>query len=315
MLRSTVILNRLLTRLRIRHVQVLVRLSELGNVKRTAQAIGMTQPAVSLLLADMERLIEAPLFLRHARGVTPTAMAHDLLPLARHMLTDVEAGAERVSARLNSYEGVVRVSASPAGMSAILANVLPTFARAHPQILVQVHEIDTPQIAQSAADGLTDIVLCRQPGLMPSDWRFTTCLQDHFVIACGNQHPLARRRRIRMDDLRDLVWLPNTVSSVAHARHESLMAQQGWRPAICQVVTRTVSLTWAMLDSEPLVTLIPLSVVHPWVKRKLLHMLPIDLQMPCDPIGMLLPDGPRSAASLALSGQVQAFAERAMEDR
>ena len=78
--RSSVILNRLLTRFRIRHIQVLVTLAEMGNVRRTAVAIGMTQPAVTLLLAEMERLIETPLFLRHSRGVTPTAMALDLLP-------------------------------------------------------------------------------------------------------------------------------------------------------------------------------------------------------------------------------------------
>ena len=84
-LRSSVVLNRLLTRLRVRHIQVLVKLADLGNVKRAALAVGVSQPAATLLLADMERLIATPLFLRHSRGVTPTQMALDLLPLARSL--------------------------------------------------------------------------------------------------------------------------------------------------------------------------------------------------------------------------------------
>ena len=89
-LRSSVVLNRLLAKVRVRHLQALARLAELGNVNRAAQAMGMTQPAVTLLLADLERLMEAPLFVRHARGVTPTPLARELLPLVRQMLGRLE---------------------------------------------------------------------------------------------------------------------------------------------------------------------------------------------------------------------------------
>ena len=308
--RSSVILNRLLTRFRIRHVQVLVTLAELGNVRRTAQSIGMTQPAVTLLLAEMERLIETPLFLRHSRGVTPTAMALDLLPLARNMLADLQSGAEMVAARLNSGEGVVRVGASAAGVSAILSKVLPGFSRDHPDIQVQVEELDTPEIAARIAGGTTDIIFCRQPSLLPQGWHFLPCMADRFVVVCGNQHPLRRKRVVRLQDLKDVTWLPNSLASAANKRHEALMAQLGWNPRSCGILTRTSSLTWTLLDTAPLVTLVPLGVVSPWVERGLLHVLPLELDMPFEPTGMLLPDGAQSAACEAMVRHVLAFARQ-----
>lgn len=303
--RSSVILNRLLARFRIRHIQALVTLADLGNVRRTAQAIGMTQPAVTMLLAEMERLIETPLFLRHARGVTPTAMAQDLLPLARHMLADLQSGAEMVAARLHRGEGVVRIGATAAGVSAILSKVLPGFARAHPDIQVQVEELDTPAITERIASGTTDIVCCRQPALLPQGWRFLPCVPDRFVVVCGNQHPLRRKRLVRLQDLKDVTWLPNALSSAAHKRQEALMAQAGWDPQTCGVLTRISSLTWTLLDSAPLVTLVPLGVVSPWVERGLLQVLPLELDMPFDPTGMLVSEGAQSIACETMVRHVQ----------
>ena len=83
---ASVLFNRLLARGRFRHVQVLAQLAELGSVRRTAEKVGMTQPGVTQILADLETLVGTPLFHRYARGVRPTAACADLLPLAHEGL-------------------------------------------------------------------------------------------------------------------------------------------------------------------------------------------------------------------------------------
>ena len=80
------------------HLQVLLRLAELGSVQRTADTIGMTQSAVTQTLAYLENLLETRLFNRHARGVRPTAACLDLLPVARQVLQGLMEGAEVVVA-------------------------------------------------------------------------------------------------------------------------------------------------------------------------------------------------------------------------
>ncbi|MCZ4316668.1 LysR family transcriptional regulator [Comamonadaceae bacterium G21597-S1] len=295
-LRSTVVLNRLLSKLRIRHLQMVIRLAELGHVGRTAQSLNMTQPAVTLLLADLERLVEAPLFVRHARGVSPTPLALEMLPLVRQVLARLEDSATLIASHLEYDEHLVRAAATAAGADGLLADSLPAFSRAHPQIEVVVTNADRAELAATVAREAIDVVFCRQPALVPVGWRFTACVDDAFAVVCGIRHPLARVGAPDPALLAQSEWLPNTLGSVARARFEDLCREQGWTPRIRPVTTRVTALTWTMLDTQDLLTLVPLGVVRPWVRRGLLHVVPTPWHLPLDPLGMLLPDAPLAPA-------------------
>lgn len=303
-LRASVVLNRLLAKVRVRHLQALLRLAELGNVNRAAQAMGMTQPAVTLLLADLERLMEAPLFVRHARGVTPTPLARELLPLVRQMLVRLEESAELVACRLDHQQGTVRVATTAAGANGLLAQVLPGFLAAHPQVQVLVKEVDILAVSASIDTGSADLVVCRQPAVVPQGWRFEPCQDDRFVVVCGLQHPLARRKRLTLADLEHATWLPNAMGSVARDRYEQLLQQQGWAPRTCQIVTRISTLTWTLLETQPLLALVPFSVVRPWVERSQLKVLPVALDLPFEPLGVLRPTEGLGPAGAQLAGYI-----------
>ena len=65
------------------------------------------------------------------------------------------------------------------------------------------------------------------------------------------------------------------------------------------ITTRVTTLTWAMLDSDDLLSLVPLSVVRPWVQRGLLRVLPLEQEQPLEPLGLLLPErGVKPAVAL-----------------
>jgi DNA-binding transcriptional LysR family regulator len=289
-LRSTVVLNRMFSKLRIRHLLVLVRLAELGHVGRTAQSLNMSQPSVTLLLADLERLVETPLFARHARGVDPMPLALDMLPLARQVLARLEDSATLVASYLDYDERLVRAAATAAGADGLLADSLPHFSKLHPQIEVVVTNADRAELAATIAREAIDIVFCRQPAVTPVAWRFQPCIDDAFVVVCGPQHPLVHTGMLDVESLAQAEWLPNTLGSVAREHLERLSEEQGWTPRIRPVTTRITTLTWTMLDTQDLLTLVPLSVVRPWIRRGLLHALPIQTQQSLAPLGMLLPE-------------------------
>ena len=88
-----------------------MRLGELNSIRRTADALGLSQPAVTQCLADLERLVEIRLFDRHARGLRVTRAGRDVLPLARRMLDALAEASEALTAARQREEGVVRVAA------------------------------------------------------------------------------------------------------------------------------------------------------------------------------------------------------------
>ena len=286
---ANVLLNRLQAKARLRHLQVLVKLAELRSLRRCAEALGLSQPAVTQLLADLERLVEIALFERHSRGVRLTPAGQELLPLARRMLAALAEGSEVLTALKQQGEGMVRIAAVTAAISGFLVRALPRFEQAHPRLQVQVRECDPEQCGLLLARGEVDLVLCRAPESEPAGARFTPLIMDRFVVACGNAHPLAGKRSVRWSVLARQRWLLSPVGSAARDRFDQMFTQAGLHPPASALITRVSALTWAMLDAQPLVTLVPFGVVRQLVDAGQLALIEPQPALHFVPLGTLMP--------------------------
>lgn len=306
-----VLLNRLQAKSRLRHLQVLVKLAELGNLKRCAEALGLSQPAVTQLLADLERLLEVPLFDRHSRGVRITGFGDALLPTARRMLAALAEGSETLTAMKQAGEGVVRVAGITGAITGMLALVLPGFAEAQPHIQVQVRECDLDQAALLLARGEVDLLALREPAAPPAGTRFIPVLDDRLVVVSGPDHPLAGRRGLAWSTLSRETWLVSPVDSSARERFDAIMSAQGRHPPLSPVVTRIQSLTWALLASQRLLTFVPYGVVRQLVEAGQLALVATREPMPLAPLGLVVPDVPPHAATARFIEFTQRFKKTA----
>lgn len=305
---ASVLLQRLLARARLRQLQVLVQLGELGSVRRTADAVGLTQPAVTQILGDLEAMLEVRLFERHARGVSPTAAGADLLPAAKQVMASMAAGADALAARQDQGAGVVRLLASTAAVNGLLVRALPVFNQRHPSVQVQLKEGDMDgDLLLAIARGDADMIGCRRPSVVPQGWSFHSLLQDEFVVACAAGHPLARRRRLEWPALENQVWLPAPAGSAARAYLDLQSVRCAGGLQLCQVITRVPAATWWLLRESKILTLVPLSVVRHLVEAGELAVLDMAQPMPFEPLGMLLPAAEARPAAQQLAGFLAQF--------
>jgi DNA-binding transcriptional LysR family regulator len=304
----SVLLNRLLSRSRFRHLQMLVKLAELGSLKRTAEDLGLTQPAVTHLLKDLEALLETELFYRHARGVRLTAMGTALLPSARRILDTLAHGAEMVAARHEEANGAVRIASITGGISGLLVRALPAFYATRPDIVVQVAEVDVEQLGLVVARRDADLVLCRSSSIVPEGWTFSPLLDDRFVVVCGSHHPLARRRSIRFDELQSELWLPLPISTAAQSLFETLT--RDWDPPAktCRIITRAPALSWSLLERSSMVSLVPYSVVRQLLEAGQYKVLRLDGVYPFGSIGVMRLEDESGSAALQLADFLSRFA-------
>ncbi|TAJ87645.1 LysR family transcriptional regulator [Reyranella sp.] len=302
--------NRLIARARIRHLQVLVQIAELGSVKRTAEAIGLTQPAVTHVLADLETLLECKLFLRHARGMRPTPIGAALLAPARRILATVETGAEQVVAMTGRASGTVRIAAISAGISGVLVKALPQFSRRHPEILIQAREADAVRLAALIERDEVDIALCRAPSVTPQGWRFVPLVEDRFAVVAGPGHPLLKRRKVGMDELRKAKWLIAPVPMAARQAFDRLFADETTPPRTSSIVTNVPALFWSMLTREQLLCVLPVSFVKQLADARQVFEVSLAQELPFDPIGMLLRTTDAGEAVRKLAGFLEATAAR-----
>lgn len=302
MVAPTVLASRMLVRTRVRHLHVFLKIAELGSINRAANAVGLTQPSTTHVLADLEAMLECRLFERHARGMkaTPTALA--LLPFARRFLDTVNEWAEVTATLSSKASSVVQIAAISGAVTGLLAQHLPAFAKTHPDILVQVQEGDIEQINGWMSTGVIDLVLCREPAVVPEGWAFEALLSDEFVVVAGRRHPLAKRRGLKWDELWGWTWLQGPIASAPRRVFERLASEAGAQPNMRLVSVRSMALIWAILRSDQVLMLTPLSFVSQLLDAGQLSRIDISVSVPFEPIGLMAPrsgcgDGAETFAS------------------
>lgn len=308
---ASTLLNRFTAKAKFRHMQVLIKLAELGSMRRAAQAVHMTQPAVSQMVSELERLVETELFFRHARGVEPTVATRELLPVAQRILAALEDGSETLANRLMEQGGVVRVASSPAALGALIHGNLDTFADAHPQIQLLFSDVFGGSPLGRVAEASADVIGSREPAIIPEGWVFERCLDDVLTAVCGHNHPLADREPIDSDDLGKSRWLLNRIGSVARDRFEELSQTYDWPQSVrCQIVMHIPELTREMLLTGKFLAIIPRSVAVPWLSSGEIRVLKTGIDTPLAPVGLLWKGDRAGPATAAFVAHIKASAKR-----
>jgi len=305
---ATALRNRLISRARLRNILVFVKTAELGSVRLAAEAAGMAQPSASQSLAELESLLQTPLFLRHSRGMSLTAAGRALIPLARRLLDAVDEGAHRVAALQGSSSGMVRIAAITAAVHGLLMEALPRFSRDHPDVVLHLEEMEGKRQLALIGDAEIDICLCRHPGTLPEGWVFQPLVADRFVIVCDPSHPLGTGRTIPLAQLASETWLTVPVSMAARRALDRLFEDAPDFPKMYSVVTTVPALITKLLRTERLLALMPMHLVQQAIADGQLAEVPLPIDLPLLDIGMLQPAAGQNVALQRLSTFLCRFA-------
>lgn len=124
-----------------------------GSLSGAARKLHLAQPTVRRHIEALEADLGARLFTRSANGLTPTALARTLLPMAQAVLEEAQALKRVASAQVGALEGVVRITCSRMVAGHILPPVLAQLRQKAPQITFEVAATDRSQnLARRAAD-------------------------------------------------------------------------------------------------------------------------------------------------------------------
>ena len=287
--------NRLLSRVRLRHLHVFVEVAELLTVKRAAEAVGIAQPSATQAIADLERLLDTALFLRHAQGMSLTSAGALLLPLARRTLGLVNDTATQAAALAQGTTEVVRAAAISAAIGH-LGETVPEFIGANPSVLVQLVEADVARQATLIAEGNVDCAFCRAPPVLAAGWSFTALWPDRFAIVASPTHPLARKRHVSMAELATGTWIVMPASIAARDAFDTFFAKARAPVKTYGVVTSSASMLWSLLSKGELLALVPASIAREALAAGVLAEVAWTKRLPFADIGILSPQRGQGSA-------------------
>jgi DNA-binding transcriptional LysR family regulator len=195
-------------RLRLRHLELLLKVGETGNLSQSAAALNTTQPALSKWLKELEEDIGLPLFERHARGLRPTSYGEALIAHARRIAGHLDSARDDLAAQRDGGSGLVAIGTS--GVSAAdtvpmaVARLVKELPRAQVRLVESTMNLMMPQLAR----GELDIVVGRTSSeeidpLLDGEVLY----RERINFVSGLEHPLASRRAIGWDDAFAYPWI------------------------------------------------------------------------------------------------------------
>ncbi len=299
---SSVLFARLLAKGRLRHLQLLAAVADQGSVKRAAELVGMSQPAATQALTELEQLLAAPLFERHARGMRLLPAGRAVVPVVRNVLQALQASTESLSA-LQQGESLLRVGVIPAAASGLLGRFVTEFCTRHPEVRLEVHEDRGEHLSQELLSGALDLVLCRRPTVVPAPLNFVPVLADEAVVLAGPAHPLRKQQGLTLHDLRDAQWMLAPAGIQVREVFDRLFAEQTPAPRAHAVSTTSQTLLVDILQTPGTVALVPRSLARSLCDWGLVVTLDVALDAHFDGLGALC------AASTADHPTAQVFIE------
>lgn len=179
----------------LRRLRVFLVLAEELHFGRTAQRLGVAQPAVSQSLRALEEEVGAPLLVRNRRGAALTEAGARFVPAARAALDALSRGVHEARSVAAGELGVLRLAFTPAAILGRPAAALRRFRARYPAITLQAASLSTQELVSSLLAGQSDLGISVLPGEV--DGLVVVPLSaEPLVAALPARHPLAREERV-----------------------------------------------------------------------------------------------------------------------
>ena len=190
-----------------RLLRYFVAVAEELNFTRAAERLFVSQPALSKQIRQLEKELRTPVFVRTKREVSLTPAGHTLLPVARKILEEWQAGLRDTRTTASVAALVVRVGFQATAAGPLTTRARTEFARRHPGVAVEPKRFDWGGEVAAVRDGLVDVAFV----WLPAD---TTGLDldvvavERRMVGMPAAHRLAAREKVSIMDLLDepIMW-------------------------------------------------------------------------------------------------------------
>jgi DNA-binding transcriptional LysR family regulator len=195
----------------IQSIQAFLSVSETGSFSRAADALFLTQPAISKRIRSLEHALDIALFDRIGKSVQLTEAGHALIPSCRRIVAEI-AESERIISNLRTTtSGVLSIATSHHIGLHRLPPVLRDYSKHYPEVELKLSFMDSEQACQQILNGETELAIVTLPNEENDRLEMIPVWHDPLHIVVARQHPLASQKPISKRQLLDYAAiLPST---------------------------------------------------------------------------------------------------------
>lgn len=210
----------------IRQLRAFLAVVECKSFSEAAEAMHLSQAALSGLVKELESRLGVRLFDRNTRSVSPSVVGMAFEPMARRVLISLDEALESVTNLKDLRRGLVRVAAPETLSCTLLPELIASYQTHHPGINVQFEDIPIEQVVSELQSGNVDIGFGPEGVLSDDAIKVHMIRVDPLWVALRSDDPLAAGDTVNWKDLRErplINYMPNlainVLSHVPHRHH------------------------------------------------------------------------------------------------
>ncbi|SOY70121.1 LysR family transcriptional regulator [Cupriavidus taiwanensis] len=275
-------------RLQMRHLRLVLALAGHGTLRGAADELALTQPAATKALQELEDIVGALLFTRHARGIAPTLFGEALIRYARVVLSDLDALRDEFAAIAVGVVGKVRIGAILAPVPDLLSGTINGLKAHYPQLHISL-QVDTSDVlVQALRQDALDVVVGRIPAdVLAQDLAFEPLGEETLSIVAGPAHPQAGKRAVRLASLAGCPWIIQPAASPMRQIIDQAFRDARVPPPEDVIETSSIMATLPLLAASERVAVVPDAIARYFAALGALAILPVALRGRLVPYGLI----------------------------
>jgi LysR family transcriptional regulator, nitrogen assimilation regulatory protein len=256
-----------------RKIEYFLAVVEHRNISRAAEALRVSQPTLSRQIHALERQFNAPLFLRHGRGVLPTESGKLLIEGFRGLERQLRSLQDDVSAASGAATGEVALGFPPSPRTLLAVPVIAKFARAHPHVTIRISEETSGDLRDLVATGELDLAITNsdEPMRGLAADRLAT---EPMLLVGPKKARLSMRSPTPIERLATLPLILTTKPNSLRRIVEQEFDRRGVRPMV-RAEVNTLPLMTDLVAQGLGYTVLPSCGVLPLVERGLFSASPV----------------------------------------
>jgi molybdate transport repressor ModE-like protein len=285
----------LLNRLRMRQVALLLAIGRLGTLRAAASELGMTQPAATKMLQELEHALGQPLFERAGRGLRLTEGGRCVMGYFQGLQGSLDALTRELDGIREGGTGKLHIGSIMAASPELLSTALLALKQQHPNLSVEITVDTSDRLGDALRRGDLDLMIGRVPEGARDDMDFVPVADEALSVVANVEHPLAGKPRVAFGELLAHPWILQPRGSPMREVLEQEFRRQRAPLPRGLIETSSILTTMNLLVRSDMIAVIPAEVAARYEAHRLLACLRYTVRQQLGVFGCLTARGrPRS---------------------
>lgn len=216
---------------KINHLKAFKEIAERGSIRSASRSMGISQPALTRNIKDLENQLGVSLIERNSNGITLSVYGEYFLKHAKLILKELELAQDGIRQQLDKFNGSVSIGMGSSVVLNVLPEVAAWFQKDYPEAKMYIYEEQVDALLNSLRNGELDFCInTANPEMHNGEFDFEELFTLNYAIFTRHDHPLAGASSL--DELKNQHWILPITRSGYHQKILDMLTENGLNPKV-----------------------------------------------------------------------------------